>query len=269
MRPTAPRKNSSIRWSLFAIIVILAVPSSAGGVSFKYFVQFQGIEYAGTRFEEGRQVKPDDLGPEIGRVVCNIVDLYSPASGGMAPSAASAKAMKECAERDGGASMLRVGTPVYTMRGYRPSYRLAANTGHQWMIFHVGENPRANVGADIFDLDTKVQAVTLRLEDPRTPRSPVSVRVEAEADVEAIVSLVKAAPVARRSDSARPYYGQLPYRYWITFWFKDGTAHGIAYFADTGWLGPGLSVSAAFRRFVEDRLAPLEGDLERRGTKGS
>jgi hypothetical protein len=174
MRRIASQGSSLNLWiplAALAIIFIFAVPRGAQAVSFGYFLRFHGITYSGTRFEEGRLLTPDDLGAEVGRVVCDVVDLYSPASGSMGPSAASTEGMQKCAERDGGASMLRPGTAIYSIRGYRPEYRLAVNTGHQWMIFHASENARATVGADMSDLETKVDAVTLRLEDYLAPRN--------------------------------------------------------------------------------------------------
>ncbi len=111
-----------------------ALPTPVYAVNFGYFVRFHGIRYIGDRFQEGRLVTPDDLGPEFGRVTCNIVDLYSSASDSMAPSPESAARMRRCEQQEGGGSSLPLGTPVHRIRDYRSDYRLAAFTGYQWMI---------------------------------------------------------------------------------------------------------------------------------------
>src|SRR5262245_55441456 len=209
MRQARSPGEQVIRWATLVIIFIFAVPHGAQAMSFGYFVRFHGVNYSGTRYEEGSRITVDDLGPEVGRVTCDVTELYSPGSASMAPSTASEERMQRCAERDGGASMVPPGTAVYSIRGYRPEYRLAANTGGQWMIFHAKENPRATSGGDLLDLEAKVDAITLRLEDYRALRYRPSVRVDARVDVDTLVSLVIAAPVARRFDRAQPHYGTL------------------------------------------------------------
>src|SRR5689334_6496975 len=122
MRQARPPGGQVILWATLAII-IFAVPHGAQAVSFGYFVRLHGITYSGTEFEEGRRVTLDDLGPEVGRVTCDIAELYTARFGSMEPSAASAERMQKCAERDGGASRLSPGTAIYSIRGYRAEYR--------------------------------------------------------------------------------------------------------------------------------------------------
>lgn len=256
-----PRLISFLHWTLFLSIVahISALSQPVHAVSFGYFVRFHGIRYIGDQFQEGRPVTTDDLGPEFGRVTCNIVDLYWSASGSMGPTPESEAKMGQCEQQEGGASSLSVATPVYRMRDYRSDYRLAAFTGYQWMIFHASENNRAGVGEDLFDLEAKVDSITFRIDDFLSPRNAPTVRLQAKRDIEKVVSTINGAPVVSRTVLFQAYHGS--YQYWITFWFRDGTAHGVGYSPVTGLLGPGLQLPATFRLFVERHLPPPRVDV--------
>jgi hypothetical protein len=202
----------------------------------------------------GRDATPSDLGPEYGRVTCNIVDLYVFAPKSFEPTAESDEAMKRCLEREGGASSMDIGTPVYTMRGYRPDYRLVARVGDRWIIFYSTENPRARVGADMLDLEKKVARITLSLDSSARARNQWSSKnVENASQVENITRMMLTAPIMKQPSMTA---GASRFRYWITLWFKDGTAQGLAYFPDSGWLNPGIQMPQEFRRLVEEQLPP-------------
>ena len=202
----------------------------------------------------GRDPLPTDLGPEFGRVTCDIVKLYTLAPRSFEPTAESDKGMKRCLEQEGGASSIDVGTPVYTMRAYRPEYRLAARVGDRWIIFYATENPRAKVGADMLDLEKKVARITLSLDSSARARNQWSSKnVESVSQVENITRMMLTAPIMKQPSMTA---GASRFRYWITLWFKDGTAQGLAYFPDTGWLNPGIQMPQEFRRLVEEQLPP-------------
>jgi hypothetical protein len=227
---------------------------TAHALQFDQRVRFRGIEYTGARFTYGRDPTPDDLGPEFGKVTCDIVDLYSPAPQSMTPSKESEEKMKRCAEQEGGGSAIGVGAPVYTMQGYRPEYRLAVRVGDRWMIFYATENPRAKVGADMLDLEKKVARITLSLDSSARARNQWSSKnIQDASQVENITRMMLTAPVMKQPSMTA---GASRFRYRITLWFKDGTAQGLAYFPDSGWLNPGVQMPQEFRQLVEQQLPP-------------
>jgi hypothetical protein len=228
------------------IVAAIFIPAAAHPMQFNISVRFRGIEYTGDYLTYGRDPTQDDLGPEFGRVTCDIVDLYNRRE--------PAERTKRCLDQEGGASSVRVGTPVYTLHAYRPEYRLAARVGERLLIFYASENPRAKVGADMLDLAKKVARITFTLENSARARSQWSSKnVQDGAQVEQFMRIILAAPVMKHPPISA---GASRYRYWITLWFKDGTAQGLAYFPDNGWLNPGLKMSEEFRRLVEQQLPP-------------
>jgi hypothetical protein len=235
------------------IIILLCVHVTAHADRFDRFVRFRGIQYRADMYTYGRDATHDDLGPEFGRVTCDTGDLPHP-SPQSTTSKEAAEKIKRCIEQDGGASALPIGTPVYTMRAYRPEYRLAARVGDRWIIFYATENPRAKVGADMLDLEKKVARITLSLDSSARARNQWSSKnVESVSQVENITRMMLTAPIMKQPSMTA---GASRFRYWITLWFKDGTAQGLAYFPDTGWLNPGLQMPQEFRRLVEEQLPP-------------
>ena len=80
--------------------------------------------------------------------------------------------------------LLSPGEQVYSIKGYQTSFRLAVRTTNGVFFFDVGNNPKARTGADLFDLEKKVQALgiapidnpgseTRRISDPATVRKLV------------------------------------------------------------------------------------------------
>src|ERR1041384_1982258 len=232
------------------IIILLCVHVTAHADRFDRFVRFRGIQYRADMYTYGRDATHDDLGPEFGRVTCDTGDLPHP-SPQSTTSKEAAEKIKRCIEQDGGASALPIGTPVYTMRAYRPEYRLAARVGDRWIIFYATENPRAKVGADMLDLEKIVARITLSLDSSARARNQWSCKnVERVSQVENITRMMLTAPIMKQPSMTA---GASRFRYWITLWFKDGTAQGLAYFPATGWLNPGLQMPQEFCRLVEEK----------------
>jgi hypothetical protein len=60
--------------------------------------------------------------------------------------------------RDGDAAFVAPGAPVYTVKGYRPAFRLAAGR-HPLRFYEAGEVPGGRSGADVLDLAGKVRYI--------------------------------------------------------------------------------------------------------------
>src|SRR5689334_4628853 len=116
---------------LVVMVPLLLVHATADGLSppLTRFVRFRSIEYTAHRVTYGRDPTPDDLGPEFGRVTCDILGMYLSAAQSTASSEESSERKKRCAEQEGAAAAIPIGTAFYTMRAYRPEYRLVARLG--------------------------------------------------------------------------------------------------------------------------------------------
>jgi len=89
--------------------------------------------------------------------------------------------------------LLSPGQQVYRITGYNDTFRLAARSQNDVYFFEVGHNPHATLGADLFDIDGKVQFITVApLNNPgsssKTVRDPHSLQV--------LTKMVLEAPVA-------------------------------------------------------------------------
>ena len=60
---------------------------------------------------------------------------------------------------DGDAAFVAPGAPVYTVKGYRPTFRLAASHGGGLWFYEVREVSGARRGADVLDLAGKVRYI--------------------------------------------------------------------------------------------------------------
>jgi hypothetical protein len=58
---------------------------------------------------------------------------------------------------DGDAVYLDKGTALHVVKGYRPTFRLAARRDGELVLFEAAENPRARTWADLLDLGSKVR----------------------------------------------------------------------------------------------------------------
>ena len=98
------------------------------------FVQVDGITYqARTAGPTGPELHDSDLGAQVSVVRCKLADHIVEEPGG---------------QLDGDAAYLDPGTAVYAVRGYRPSFRLAARREGKPVLFEAAENPRAGTRPD-------------------------------------------------------------------------------------------------------------------------
>jgi hypothetical protein len=114
-----------------------------GAADYFDFVQVGGITYhAGTRPVSGRTLRDGDLGARVALVRCKLAEHM----------------VEDPGQRylDGDAAYLDKGTALYAVKGYRPSFRLAARRDGELVLFEAVENPRARTWGDLLDLEGKV-----------------------------------------------------------------------------------------------------------------
>ena len=93
--------------------------------------------------------------------------------------------------KDGDSTRLDVGTPVYSISSYDPTFRLIVKYGHDYVLYEVGENVNAEIGADLLDIENKVIRIDLEYGNQHENK----VLVTDSAEIESLVSAVLVAPV--------------------------------------------------------------------------
>ena len=218
---------------ILAMAVLLGITHGpADAYTVLDFVTFDGIEYLRTTEEAGRPLERADLGPEFAVVSCGIAQQPTCPYGD-----------------DASAGLLPGGTRVFSVRGYKTNFRVAAVAGDQILLYQAWRSARAKTGADLYDLAGRVEAIDVRRELPGQVAARTSALINKRADVDALAGMIERGqfgPVRQKS------YGQP--RYWLTFWMADGTTLGRAYFPETGELTGGLTLPAEFREALERHL---------------
>lgn len=148
---------------------------------------------------------------------------------------------------DGDAAYLRPGTEVFAVRGYSPTFRLAAwQQPGQLVLFEVSDDPRAKAGRDVLDIGGKVGAiVVLSKADGRT----VLGRIDDPNRVTRLVTVALEAPV----DVRRPGSGELSA--FVSFHLLDGTATTQPYRSGALMLGRGILVPPEFTTAIDQVIA--------------
>lgn len=220
-------------WVILAASALLAMgacaaPGSHFLIDYVDFVRAGGLMYTVVS-DPGRPITDADLGPEQFRVRTML------ANSGKGP---------DYHPVDGDAAFISAGTPVYAVRGYTTTFRLAAQHDGRLWLYEVDDNPRARTGRDLLDIAGKVRAIAL---NSKTDGRTVLGRIDDAARVDALVDLVLAAPVESQRGGELSGF--------VAFSLQDGTATTRAYFGDVPMLGRGIRVPSAFAAAMHDLLA--------------
>ena len=150
--------------------------------------------------------------------------------------------------------------PVYAIKGYDPSFRVAIHTDYGPVPYEVLSNPRAEEGSDILDIGGKVRGVGIaHMLGPEGAGEAVG-GIDNATKAERVVQSLMDAPIKPTDPD---YFGTEDLdQYHISFVLKDGTFVSFEYRMDTGRLSKvprgGLDIPAsgivapqAFREAIE------------------
>lgn len=199
---------------------------STGVVDWVDFVQVHGISYLASADRGSRELESADLGPPYTTVRFMLSGNVNDPN---------------YRTQDGDAAFLPAGTTLYVVRGYAPSFRLAARRAGRLVLYEADTNPRAKRGADLLDIGGKVHSIAVLSADDGTT---VLGTISDAAQVRTLTAMVLAAPVnqsLQAPDSAR---------YVVAFNLADGTRVTRMYWPATGELSRGILLPPAFAAAV-------------------
>jgi hypothetical protein len=225
-----------MRAALLVLVLALGSATGARATTLLDYITFDGIDYIRwTNDEPGRSLTRDDLGPEFAIVECSFGEDTRRCSYGL----------------DASAAFLPSGTRVYAVRGYPTNFRLAAVWKDRIFLYQAWRNPRAKVGADLYDIVGKVRAIDVQRGEPPQAVATKPTAITSAQDVGALVEMI-ATGIVR----APQVHVVAEPRYLVTLWLADDTTLGRVYFRDTGELMGGVAVPADFARILERYLGP-------------
>ena len=212
----------------FATVLAVSILCAAGcsnshsAVQIDYidFVKLGGITYQAAWTSPVRPLQTADLGPVYGKVKVKLEGSQDPSH----------------QLRDGDAAFLALGTQVYRVNGYLPTFRLAATHDGRLTLYEADTNPRAQVGADLLDLSAKVQYIGVNSgSDGHTEL----VSIKDPATVQALVVLAERSPVDQSSQPGPDT------QYFLDFHMIDGTEVIRSYRPASGELARGIHLPDA------------------------
>ncbi|HEY8823570.1 MAG TPA: hypothetical protein VIP07_01670 [Candidatus Limnocylindria bacterium] len=218
------------------------------------FVQANGINYVGVNYfsggtSVGRALVEADLGPEHFRVK----QMLSGESKGI-----------DYRTADGDSAFVPAGEPVYSVKGYATTFRLAARHNGELVLYEADSNPAAKTGRDLLDLEGKVVGIALVSgKDGQT----ILGRITERSRIDELVRLVLSAPVDQNPPLASPSPPRTPlpvptptfqtpdYGFSVAFQLVDGSATQRRYDIESGVLHRGIYVAGTFRSAMQELVA--------------
>ena len=169
--------------------------------------------------------------------------------------------------------------PVYAVKGYDPSFRLAACMDDRLIMFEALYNPTANEATDVLDVGGKVSSIDITsrgaakdldlvfgtIEDPEKVGRVVQGLIDAPLEQTSIVELSTGTSSSGGGERSTPISGFDDYL--IVFHLEDGTAVARDYWVANGRLSnvaygadldrrSGIVTPQAFRVAVEEATTP-------------
>ncbi len=227
-----------MRRAAVALLALGLVVSAdgAGATTLLDYITFDAIDYIRwTTDEPGRALTRGDLGPEFAVIECSFGEDTRGCPYGV----------------DAAAAFLPSGTRVYAVKGYPTNFRLAAIWSDRIFLYQAWRNPRAKVGADLYDIAGKVRAIDVQRGEPPQAVATKPTAITSSHDIAALVEMIATGAV--RAPRVHPVAEP---RYLVTLWLADGTTLGRVYFRETSELMGGVTVPGEFARILERYLGP-------------
>jgi hypothetical protein len=130
------------------------------------------------------------------------------------------------------------------VKGYSPTFRLAAQQNNTVTLYEADTNPHARKGADLLDIGGKVQDIGIVSDQDGVTELGA---IKDPKRVTALVTMVLEATVDQNRQGGNR-------RYFIAFHLVDGTVVTRAYWLDTGELARGILLPKAFGLAIEAAL---------------
>lgn len=165
---------------------------------------------------------------------------------------------------DGDSAFVPAGEPVYAVKGYATTFRLAARRDGKLVLYEADSNPAAKTGRDLLDIDGKVIGIALV---SGNDGGTIIGRITERSRIDELVRLVLSAPVNQNpplSPSPPPQTPlpnptptfQVPsYGYSVAFELADGTATYRHYDIESGILHRGIYAAGTFRSAMQELVA--------------
>jgi hypothetical protein len=221
-----------LRGLVVAACLALAACGGVGGIpgsascDYLDFISLGGVMYEVADHGVGRAIDQQDLGPVFARITAN-------------PPTSDCLGYRP---EDGDAAFLAPGSSVYRVKGYRPSFRLAASRDGRLQLYEAQETAGARVGADLLDLAGKVRYLSVN-----SGRVELA-RIKERDRVAELVQLVLAAPVGPSRVRAESRHCA------VVFNLVDRTAVRRILFPETGELMSGVFTPPEFSQAVVGAL---------------
>jgi hypothetical protein len=147
--------------------------------------------------------------------------------------------------KNGDAAYLEAGTPVYSLTGYAPGFRLVAKENQAFFIYEADSNPKAKNGSDLLDIGGKVAYISINSEIDGTTELAA---IKEQTQVNDLIRMILEAPVDQESLKMGSE------RYFLEFHLNDGTTTKRSYWLDTELLSRGIQLPEEFGIAIQSAL---------------
>ena len=219
---------------LLTLIGLVGCGSQTGGqnvsIDWVNFIRFNGITYLVTSMRPQDELPASQLGPVFDTVKFKLDgNVHDP----------------NYQMKDGDSAFLAVGTQVYTVNGYKPTFRLAAHFAGHIQLYEVDTNLQARTGADLLDIGGKVLFIGINSEQDGITQLGA---IKDLHEIASLVNMILASPI----DANRTGQGTMTYL--IAFHLQDGTSVIRAYWKDSGIMQRGIVLPKAFADAVQQAV---------------
>ena len=196
-------------------------------IDYADYIKFNDIGYFSQEHLKENDASKLKTGKQIGEVSFSINE----------------RACEDYRPKNGDATFLPIGTPIYEIQGYKPSFRIIANG----KLFQVVESPKAKKVVDMYDIKDRVTKITIVRDTDHDERV-----IDAKY-VGGITSLYLDHPII---GEANIYKKGVPttvfLRFYLTFHLNDGTTIGTMYKTESEILSPGIIVNPELSKILHD-----------------